>query len=100
LERLATKAGGKYANIDQDRVSKAVAIQTPHDKDLLKLNDKLNDTYVAYGKEGKMRSEIRKPRTRTPPRHLVSGLPQRHSIEQAPRQPRSIGMAPGTSWTR
>ena len=50
---FATQAGGKYANIDQDRVSKAVVIKTPHDEQLLKLGEKLNTTYVAYGKEGK-----------------------------------------------
>lgn len=46
---FATMAGGKYMNIDQDRTRTEVVIKTPQDAELLKLNDKLNTTYVTYG---------------------------------------------------
>jgi hypothetical protein len=41
---------GKFLNIDQDRAS--VVIDTPHDKDLIRLSAELNKTYVAYGAAG------------------------------------------------
>lgn len=44
-------ADGQYAAIDQNHGT--VAIATPHDKKMLKLNDDLNKTYVGYGKKGK-----------------------------------------------
>jgi hypothetical protein len=52
---FATKAGGSYANIDQDRAKRDLTanIKTPFDGELLKLGEKLNDTYVAYGKSGR-----------------------------------------------
>src|SRR5581483_3726320 len=52
---FATKAGGSYANIDQDRAKRDLAanIKTPFDGELLKLGEKLNGTYVAYGKGGR-----------------------------------------------
>jgi hypothetical protein len=51
---FAAMAGGKYSNIDQDKTKTQVVIKTPQDAELLKLNDKLNTTYVVYGgKDGK-----------------------------------------------
>lgn len=41
---------GEYFNIEQDR--KVVHIPTPYDDELIKLNEKLNATYVGYGKYG------------------------------------------------
>ena len=49
---FAAMAGGKYSNIDQDKTKTQVVIKTPHDADLLKLNEKLNSTYVVYGGKG------------------------------------------------
>ena len=46
---FAAMAGGKYMNIDQDKARTQVVIKTPQDAELLKLNDKLNSTYVTYG---------------------------------------------------
>lgn len=43
--------GGDYMNIDQD--CKYVHIKSPYDDRLLKLNEELNKTYIAYGVEGK-----------------------------------------------
>ncbi len=49
---FSTMAGGKYMNIDQDKTRTQVVIKTPQDAELLKLNDKLNGTYVTYGGKG------------------------------------------------
>lgn len=51
---FAVQAGGSYANIDQDRAKRdlAAAIKTPYDAELVKLGEKLNTTYVAYGMAG------------------------------------------------
>ena len=46
----ADRADGRYMSIDQDEV--AVSIPTPYDKDIMKLGDELNGTYVAYGSAG------------------------------------------------
>jgi hypothetical protein len=45
---LAGLAGGRFASINHN---KQVVINTPVDKDLAKLANELNSTYVAYGKE-------------------------------------------------
>ncbi len=46
----ADRADGRYMSINQDEV--AVSIPTPYDKDIVKLGDELNGTYVAYGRSG------------------------------------------------
>jgi hypothetical protein len=46
---FAKLCGGKFASIDQDHGT--VAIATPMDKKLIELSTKLNKTYVAYGRE-------------------------------------------------
>jgi hypothetical protein len=51
---FAGLTGGRFASIDQN--SKAVAIATPMDKQLVELGGKLNGTYLAYGKDGKARA--------------------------------------------
>jgi hypothetical protein len=53
-------SGGRFATIDQNR---NVAIVTPVDKKLAELGVKLNDTYVSYGKEGRMKAENQKVQT-------------------------------------
>ena len=55
--RLAAGAGGKYAAIDQDRARSEPVIDTPYDKPLVDCNEKLNRTYVPYGKGGKVAAE-------------------------------------------
>ena len=45
----AQLAEGEYLNINQDRA--VVAIKTPQDKILIDLNQRLNKTYLWYGKE-------------------------------------------------
>jgi hypothetical protein len=47
---FAGLCGGSFASIDQDQGS--VAIATPMDKELAALSEKLNGTYVVYGKQG------------------------------------------------
>jgi hypothetical protein len=51
----ADLADGKYMNIDQD--VKEVYISSPYDDDIVKLNNKLNTTYVSYGSVGKKMKE-------------------------------------------
>jgi hypothetical protein len=51
---FAGLTGGRFASIDQN--SKAVAIATPMDKQLVELGAKLNGTYLAYGKDGKAKA--------------------------------------------
>ena len=46
----ALKGQGKYFNIDSDQKVEYVA--TPYDKQINVCNDKLNKTYVGYGKQG------------------------------------------------
>jgi hypothetical protein len=46
----ATLAGGTYMSIQQDR--KTVYIPTPYDKEIDAMNDRLNNTYIYYGKSG------------------------------------------------
>jgi hypothetical protein len=51
----ADLADGKYMNIDQD--VKEAYIASPYDDDIVKLNNKLNATYVSYGQQGKKMKE-------------------------------------------
>jgi hypothetical protein len=51
----ADLADGKYMNIDQS--IKEVYIASPYDDDILKLNNKLNDTYISYGNQGRKMKE-------------------------------------------
>lgn len=45
--------GGKYFSIEQDR--KTVFIPSPYDDRITELNEKLNETYIAYGAAGKQK---------------------------------------------
>jgi hypothetical protein len=47
-KEFAVMAGGRFASIDQDRGS--VAVATPFDKQLGELSTKLNGTYLAFGR--------------------------------------------------
>ena len=49
---FAARCGGKYANIDQDRVKAEVVIKTPFDEEIEQLGAKINETYVWYGLKG------------------------------------------------
>jgi hypothetical protein len=55
--KFSEKCGGRHINIDQNKGAQAVTIKTEYDDEILKLNDKVNGTYVAYGKDGRMRAE-------------------------------------------
>ena len=48
----AVLADGRFMNIDQNQA--VVHIAAPQDKKIAELNGRLNKTYVAYGKKGKM----------------------------------------------
>jgi hypothetical protein len=51
-KEFAGIAGGKYANIDQDRAGTQAAIKTPFDEELTKLGAEINKTYCWYGERG------------------------------------------------
>jgi hypothetical protein len=53
---FAEAGSGRFVNIDQNKATQQVAVKTEFDAQILKLNDELNKTYVAYGKEGKDRA--------------------------------------------
>jgi hypothetical protein len=46
----ASRGQGKYFNIDSDQ--KVEYIETPYDKQINACNDRLNKTYIGYGKQG------------------------------------------------
>lgn len=48
-------SNGYYMSIEQNR--KTVYIASPYDDEISKLNGKLNDTYVYYGREGKSKKQ-------------------------------------------
>lgn len=50
-KRGASIGGGSYFSIDSDRSTRG--IETPYDGDLMRLNSRINDTYVPYGLKGK-----------------------------------------------
>ena len=54
-KRGATLTGGKYMAIDHNR--HVVHIDTPYDDVIIKLNSKLNTTYISYGSRGAMKRE-------------------------------------------
>ena len=54
-KRGATLTGGKYMAIDHNR--HVVHIDTPYDDVIIKLNSKLNTTYISYGSRGSMKRE-------------------------------------------
>lgn len=51
----ATLADGKYLVIDHNRA--VVSIEAPQDKEIAKLGEELNKTYVAYGASGRLAAE-------------------------------------------
>lgn len=51
----ADLACGRYANIDHN--NKYCEIDTPYDRTILDLGNRLNSTYVPYGYEGKLKQE-------------------------------------------
>jgi hypothetical protein len=54
-KRGSDLTGGSYMSIEQNQ--KTVYIPTPYDDQIETLNDKLNDTYVYYGKKGVAKKE-------------------------------------------
>lgn len=52
----ADLADGKYMNIDQDQ--KIQQIDAPQDKEIVRLSEELNRTYLAYGKGGEKKKEM------------------------------------------
>ncbi len=51
----ADLTGGSFMSIEQDR--KTVYVPTPYDDRIAELNDRLNDTYIYYGRSGYSKKE-------------------------------------------
>jgi hypothetical protein len=51
----ADRADGKYMCINQNE--SVVHIETPYDEEIVKLNESLNKTYIAFGSEGKAKQQ-------------------------------------------
>ena len=51
--------GGKprHVDIDQNRAAQQVVVKTEFDDQIIKLGEQLNNTYVAYGADGKAKAE-------------------------------------------
>jgi hypothetical protein len=49
---FAERCGGKYANIDQNKLQSEVVIKTPFDEEIQKFGTKINETYCWYGANG------------------------------------------------
>ncbi|MFO0803715.1 MAG: VWA domain-containing protein [Gemmataceae bacterium] len=77
---FADKCGGRFMNIDMNKAGQQVAVKTEFDADILKLNEQLNGTYVAYGKEGENRKQ--------------NQLQQDANAAKAPAAPGAGGAAP------
>lgn len=57
-KRGADLTNGTYMSIEQDR--KTVYIETPYDKQIDALNERLNDTYIYYGQAGEQKKEVQR----------------------------------------
>ncbi|MEO1010026.1 MAG: vWA domain-containing protein [Bacteroidota bacterium] len=55
-KRGAILTGGEYTAIDHNK--QTVYIETPYDDIIIKLNSKLNSTYISYGTKGKQKLQI------------------------------------------
>ncbi len=84
----ADLADGKYMNIDQNQ--KVVHIAAPQDKEILKLGNELNKTYLAYGKIGKAKKELQSEQDKNAASMGASSMVQR-SVAKASRQYTNTG---------
>ena len=89
----AEVADGRYMSIDQDHVVEAIA--TPFDKDIVRLGNELNATYVGYGSEGEARKERQAEQDSNAAAMGAEATVQRSMAKAgAPTRTRA-----GTSWT-
>lgn len=51
-KEFAKTAGGRYANIDQDKAKSVAVLKTPFDEEIQKLGVSINSTYCWYGPKG------------------------------------------------
>src|SRR5262245_28694982 len=54
--KFAAQCGGKHMDIDMNRAATQVVVKTEYDDQIIKLGEELNKTYLAYGREGKLRA--------------------------------------------
>ncbi len=77
----ALLADGKYLNIDQNKVS--APIDAPQDPIMLQLNERLNDTYVPYGRRGRAGKMNQIAQDRNAESAGVSNLAMRAATKQS-----------------
>jgi hypothetical protein len=53
---FARSCNGRHVNIDQNKATQQVAVKTEFDDRIVKLGEQLNETYVAYGKDGEKKA--------------------------------------------
>jgi len=82
-------SNGQYMNIDHN--NKVVHIPTPYDEEILKLNKKLNDTYIGYGSSGRVSKERQAVQDSNAATYSLSNLAER-AISKSKKQYKN------TSW--
>ena len=78
-KRGAELGKGEYACINQDEAT--VYIKTPYDEKLGQLNEALNETYVAFGREGKKRMENQRQQDANAEEYGVSNVADRTAFK-------------------
>lgn len=71
----AVFANGNYMSIEQDK--KTVYIETPYDKEIGALNDRINSTYIGYGIEGDAKAENQKAQDKNAGSYSTSNMAER-----------------------
>lgn len=78
-KRGAELGKGEYACINQDEAT--VYIQTPYDEKLGQLNEALNDTYVAFGREGRKKMENQRVQDANAEEYGISNMADRAAFK-------------------
>ncbi len=84
----ADLADGKYMNIDQNR--SIVHIDAPQDKEITRLGEELNTTYIVYGTGG-MRGKMRQEKQDLNSKSVGSSVMAQRSVAKASKQYRNTG---------
>ena len=94
-ESFAKKAEGRFARIDMQKGT--VAIATPHDKKLEELSAKINKTYVAYGKKDVREFKARNQAEQDTNAQKAQGAAPARALSKASALYRSLRLGPGRS---
>lgn len=75
----ADLTGGNYSCINQNEATAYIA--TPYDDQLTTLNDRLNDTYIAYGQQGKQKLQMQRKQDSNASNYSKANLADRASFK-------------------